>query len=79
MAYGRAVVATGVGGLRDAIDDGVNGLLVPPRDVAALRAAIERALADADRLGRAAREKAVREWSADAAGEALVALYRSST
>jgi glycosyltransferase involved in cell wall biosynthesis len=78
MAYGRAVVASAVGGLRDAVDDGVNGLLVPPRDVAALRAAIERLLADADlreRLGRAAREKALREWSPAAAGDALLAAY----
>jgi glycosyltransferase involved in cell wall biosynthesis len=82
MAYGRAVVATDVGGLQDAIEDGVDGLLVPPRDVPALRAAIERLLADAElreRLGRAAREKAQREWSAEHAGSALLALYRSIT
>lgn len=70
MAYGRAVVASDVGGLRDAIDDGVDGILVPPRDVAALRAAIERALVDAERLGAAAREKARREWSLEAAAAA---------
>ena len=39
MAYGRPVVATGVGGLRDAIEDGVTGLVVPPREPAALRGA----------------------------------------
>lgn len=82
MAYGRAVVVTDVGGLRDAVDDGVDGLRVPPRDVRALRAAIERLLADPglrERLGAAAREKARREWSAEAAGAALVELYRSIT
>ena len=82
MAYGRAVVATRVGGLRDAVDDGVNGLLVPPRDVGALRAAIERLLADDElrvRLGAAAREKAEREWAADVVADELVALYRSIT
>ena len=82
MAYGRAVVASDVGGLRDAIDHEVNGLLVPPRDVHALRAAIERLLDDPelrDRLGRAAREKAVREWSPDAAGKALAAAYAEAT
>jgi glycosyltransferase involved in cell wall biosynthesis len=82
MAYGRAVVATDVGGLRDAIDHEVDGLLVPPRDVRALRAAVERLLADDElraRLGRAAREKAEREWSADAAGDALVAAYAEAT
>jgi glycosyltransferase involved in cell wall biosynthesis len=58
MAYGRPVVATAVGGLVDAVDDGVTGLLVPPGDLVALRAAIERALGDRalrDRLGSAAR------------------------
>ena len=35
MAYGRPVVASAVGGLVDAVDDGITGLLVPPRDVPA--------------------------------------------
>jgi glycosyltransferase involved in cell wall biosynthesis len=81
MARGRAVVATAVGGLRDAIDDGVNGILVPPRDVRALRCAVERLLADPElraRLGRAAREKAQREWSSDAAVHALARAYREA-
>jgi glycosyltransferase involved in cell wall biosynthesis len=75
MAYGRPVVATRVGGLADAIDDGVTGLLVDRED---LRPAIERLLADRDlrsRLGAAAREKARREWSWEAAVEALLAVY----
>ena len=41
MAHGRPVVAFAVGGLVDAVEDGVTGLLVPPRDVTALRARIE--------------------------------------
>ena len=56
MAYGRPVVATAVGGLLDAVEDGVTGLLVPPRDPAALRAAIERLLGDAE-LRRTARRR----------------------
>ena len=81
MAHGRAVVASGVGGLRDAIDDGVDGLLVPPGDVAALREAIERLLGEEElrnRLGAAAREKARREWSWDAATDALLATYEDA-
>jgi glycosyltransferase involved in cell wall biosynthesis len=76
MAYGRPVVATRVGGLVDAIEDGVTGLLVPPGDPAALRRAIERALGDAAlraRLGSAARE-AVEGPTADLAGVYRAAL-----
>ena len=47
LAHARPVVATAVGGLTDAIADGETGLLVPPRDVAALRAAVDRLLGDA--------------------------------
>jgi glycosyltransferase involved in cell wall biosynthesis len=75
MAHGRPVVATSVGGLADAVEDGVDGLLV---DVSGLRAAVERLLADADlrrELGEAARAKAGREWSREAATDALLAAY----
>jgi glycosyltransferase involved in cell wall biosynthesis len=66
MAYGRPVVATAVGGLTDAVDDGVTGLLVPPGDVTALRAALERLLGDRElraRLGTAARAIAAERFS----------------
>ena len=60
MAHGRAVVATAVGGLPDMVVDGETGLLVPPGEPAALRAAVDRLLADPElraRLGAAARER----------------------
>jgi glycosyltransferase involved in cell wall biosynthesis len=66
MAHGRPVVASAVGGLLDLVADEQTGLLVPPGDVGALRAAIERLLGDAElrrRLGEAAREKARAELS----------------
>ncbi len=81
MAWGRPVVASAVGGLLDAVEDGVTGLLVPPGDVGALRAALERLLGDAElraRLGAAAREKAERELSLDAAAERLESVYREA-
>jgi glycosyltransferase involved in cell wall biosynthesis len=81
MAWARPVVATAVGGLVDAVEDDVTGLLVPPGDTAALRAAVERLLGDAGlraRLGAAAREKAQRELSFDVAAERLQAVYEEA-
>jgi type III pantothenate kinase len=81
MAHGRPVVASAVGGLLDAVEDGVSGLLVPPRDPRALRGAIETLLADADlrrRLGDAAREAARERFSWEAATAETVRAYRAA-
>ena len=81
MAHGRAVVTTGVGGLADAVDDGVTGLVVPPGDVPSLREALERLLADPDlrnALGTAAREKAREAFAWPAATAATIAAYREA-
>lgn len=78
MAHGRPVVASAVGGLLEAIEDGVTGVLVPPRDVAALRQALEELLADAGRrtrLGVAARAHAVERFSREAEADSLLAVY----
>lgn len=40
--YGKPVIATRVGGLPDAVEDGVSGFLVPPDDPAAMAAAIRK-------------------------------------
>lgn len=76
MAYGRPVVATAVGGLLDAVEDGVTGVLVEPGDVAALRTAVEELLGDRprrERLGAAARAAALRFSVAAAARDTLAA------
>ena len=81
MAHGRPVVASAVGGLVDHVEDGVTGLLVPPGDVAALRAALKRLLADAGlraRLGAAARERARERLAPEAATAALVSVYEAA-
>lgn len=60
MATGRPVIASRIGGLPDNVEDGVNGLLVPPEDPVALRQAISRLLADPalrTRLGEAGRQR----------------------
>ncbi|MEJ7749083.1 MAG: glycosyltransferase family 4 protein, partial [Candidatus Limnocylindrales bacterium] len=56
MALSRPVIASNVGGIPETIENGVTGLLVPPRDAEALAAGIVRLLQDhpyADTLGRA--------------------------
>jgi len=78
MAHGRPVVASAVGGLADAVSDGETGVLVPPRNVAALRAAIERLLADPaerERLGVAARAQAEEEFAPGVAADRLADVY----
>jgi glycosyltransferase involved in cell wall biosynthesis len=82
MAHARPVVATSVGGLRDLVVDEETGLVVPPRDSAALRAALERLLADKElrhRLGAAGRERARAHFSWEAATDATVAAYAEAT
>lgn len=66
MALGKAVVATSVKGTRDYVEDGRNGLLVPPGDAVALEAALRRVLGDGElrrRLGGAARADAASRFS----------------
>jgi glycosyltransferase involved in cell wall biosynthesis len=60
-AMGVPVIATRIRGCRQVVDDGVTGILVPPRDVDALAGAIERLVRDPDcrrRMGAAGRAKA---------------------
>ncbi len=79
MAAGLAVIATYVGGSAEAIQPGTGGLLVPPRDPAALGAALLSLAGDPDlraRLGNAARMRATRDFSLDACVERYAALYR---
>lgn len=66
MAASRPIVASRVGGIPEAIADGVEGRLVPPRDANALARAMIELLNDAPRcesLGRAARARAERDFS----------------
>lgn len=59
LANRRFVVASGVGGIPDIVEDGHNGLLVPPGDPAAL----------ADALERVARDPALRQHLSDGAAQ----------
>lgn len=81
MAYGRPVVAGAVGGLLDLVADGETGLLVPPRDVPALRGALERLLADPElrrRMGEAGRERVREHFAWPAVTDATLAAYEEA-
>ncbi|MDB5936290.1 MAG: hypothetical protein JWQ01_3634 [Massilia sp.] len=79
MAAAKPVVSTTVGGIPEAIDDGVDGLLIAPGDVPALTAALGALLDDAalrERIGDSARTTVRLRFSTDAAVATLSALYR---
>lgn len=61
MSCARPVIGSAVGGLLDSVADGETGVLVPPKDAAAVAGAAKRLLADETlrrRLGRAGRRRA---------------------
>lgn len=74
MAAGRPVVAFGRGAIPELIEDGVDGVLVPADDLAAVGAAVRALIDDGARaaaLGSAARATAARRWDAAVPGETI--------
>ncbi len=77
---GRPVVATAVGGVPDAIADGKTGILAPPGDVEAIKAAVARLVEDAalrSRMGIAAQEHVHTVFGVEACSQRLIEAYRS--
>lgn len=75
MAAKLAVVVSAVGNIPDVIDNGVTGLLVPPRDVAVLRQALTRMIDEPalrTSLARVGQDKARAEFSVEPAVERLI-------
>jgi len=78
MMRGTAVIASAAGGLKEIVDHGRTGLLVPPGDVTALTDALGQVLSSRDgarRLGAAASEYAATHLAEDVRVERLVDLY----
>lgn len=81
MARGRPVVATLVGGVPEMIEHDVSGVLVPPNDPDALAEALGKVLMSPplqDRLGRAARERASRLFTADRQISEMLGTFRNA-
>lgn len=75
MLAGLPVVATRVSSIPEIVVDGETGLLVPPDDPAALRAALERILANPGELGAAGHERARREFSVARMADRTLEVY----
>jgi glycosyltransferase involved in cell wall biosynthesis len=80
MACGTPVVGFNVGGVPDMVRPGLTGLLAPPEDVQALRAAIKALLDDENLLGgmsAVCRQIAVNEYSLAVQARRYAELYES--
>jgi hypothetical protein len=83
MAMGKAVIASDCLGIRDYIQDGVTGILVPPGDVAALAEALRWAADpghrdEVRRMGARARDVALERFRPEAYVAELVKIARRS-
>ena len=78
MAAGKTVIASRVGGMADVLQDGVNGILVPPRDPAALAEAMTKALENEpqrSKIGGYARETVTSRYRIEKMIDRLGAVY----
>ncbi|HET7640083.1 MAG TPA: glycosyltransferase, partial [Ktedonobacteraceae bacterium] len=80
MACGRPVIGSAVGGITFTIKDGETGLLVPPRDPAALAASLQQLLSQPElrmQMGIAARKRVEREFTWSIVAMRTAALYET--
>jgi glycosyltransferase involved in cell wall biosynthesis len=76
---GTPVIAFASGGATDVITDGVTGLLVPAKDVAALATALDRVIGDSDlqvSLGVSGRELTIMNFAPEAVAARYALIYR---
>ncbi|GCE48731.1 glycosyltransferase involved in cell wall biosynthesis [Thermosporothrix hazakensis] len=80
QACGRPVIGSAVGGITFTIADGETGLLVPPRDPAALAERLYQLFKDralCERMGEAARQRVEREFTWPVAARRTAELYQA--
>jgi L-malate glycosyltransferase len=78
MCYGRAVVGTAAGGIPEAVEDGVTGRVVPPRQPDALAAALTDVLLDRARreaMGKAGRARFLARFTSDRMVDETLGVY----
>lgn len=79
LSCGVPVVASRVGGIPEVVDEGTTGFLCPPRDVAAMTAAVLRLLRDPalhQRMSQQARATVLKEWRQEPRVAQYEAYYR---
>ena len=80
MAAGVPVISTRVGGAAEAVEDGVTGLLVAPKEPGALAQGIDRLLSDGElarSYGCAGQRRMTERFGFDAAIQKTERLYQS--
>jgi glycosyltransferase involved in cell wall biosynthesis len=77
-AMGVPTVGTNIYGLMDSVVDGETGILVPPRDAAALKNALQSLLENTGmrlKMGQAAKDRAIKLFGADQMSEKVIEEY----
>ena len=79
MAAGKPVVASRVGGIPEAVEDGKTGILVPPGDARALASALAVMMDNPEKaleMGRRGRERAEKLFDEERMVDSICLLYR---
>lgn len=82
MAMGKPIITTDAPGCSQTVEDGVTGFLIPLKDSGSLCSATEKLIKDKalrGKMGKAGREKVIREFSDDVVIDQILNLYHNVT